>query len=386
MAHAYTPGLRVADRVTVRKNRILPLPGKTLASMGDRVEAETIVARTDMPGKVFSVNAAGRLGIPPGEVAKYMIKKEGDNVEENEIIAESKSFISWLKATCFSPIKGSIESISTITGQVLLREPPNPLEVPAYIDGKVVEVMEGEGVVVETVATFVQGIFGVGGEAVGPLELVVKSPDEPLTPNLITKEHRGKILVGGSVARMGALEKAVKVGAKGIVVGGLFDEDLKGLLGYDLGVAITGSEKIGLTLVITEGFSEIDMAQKTFELLKNNAGAKTSINGATQIRAGVLRPEIIIPRVNGVGAGAGTGAGGKPSGESPETETESGMEPGDMVRIIREPYFGVIGRVEGLPVQPQKIETETKVRVVEIRLPDNSVVAVPRANVEMIQF
>jgi hypothetical protein len=382
MAHAYTPGLRVADRVTVRKNRILPLPGKTLASVGDRVEAETIVARTDMPGKVFSVNAAGRLGIPPGEVAKYMVKKEGDNVEENEIIAESKSFISWLKATCFSPIKGSIESISTITGQILLREPPNPLEVPAYIDGKVVEVMEGEGVVVETVATFVQGIFGVGGEAVGPLELVVKSPDEPLTPNLITKEHKGKILVGGSVARMDALEKAVKVGVKGIVVGGLFDEDLKKLLGYDLGVAITGSEKIGLTLVITEGFSEIDMAQKTFELLKNNAGAKTSINGATQIRAGVLRPEIIIPHVDVAVAGAGA----EPSGESPEAETESGMEPGDMVRIIREPYFGVIGRVEGLPVQPQEIETETKVRVVEIRLPDDSVVVVPRANVEMIQL
>ncbi len=384
MAHAYTPGLRVADRVTVRKNRVLPLPGKTLASVGDRVEAETIIARTDMPGKVFSVNAAGRLGIPPGEVAKYMLKKPGDNVEKNEIIAESKSFISWLKATCFSPIKGSIESISTITGQVLLREPPNPLEVPAYIDGKVVEVMEGEGVVVETVATFVQGIFGVGGEAVGPLELVVKSPDQPLTPGSITGEHKGKILVGGSVARMDALEKAVRVGAKGIVVGGLFDEDLKGLLGYDLGVAITGSERIGLTLVITEGFSEIDMAQKTFELLKNNAGAKTSINGATQIRAGVLRPEIIIPHVND--AGAGTGVDVEHSGEAPETETESGMEPGDMVRITREPYFGVIGRVERLPVQPQEIETETKVRVAEIRLPDDSVVVVPRANVEMIQL
>jgi transcription antitermination factor NusG len=62
------------------------------------------------------------------------------------------------------------------------------------------------------------------------------------------------------------------------------------------------------------------------------------------------------------------------------------MEPGDMVRIIREPYFGVIGRVEGLPVQPQQIETETKVRVVKIKLPDGSVVVVPRANVEMIQL
>ncbi|HCN19378.1 MAG TPA: hypothetical protein DIS73_03680, partial [Planctomycetia bacterium] len=97
--------------------------------------------------------------------------------------------------------------------------------------------------------------------------------------NSITKEHRGKILVGGSLVRLDALEKAVKTGVKGIVVGGIFDEDLKDLLGYDLGVAITGSEHVGLTLVVTEGFSGINMAQKTFELLKKNAGAKASISG-----------------------------------------------------------------------------------------------------------
>ena len=32
------------------------------------------------------------------------------------------------------------------------------------------------------------------------------------------------------------------------------------MLGYDLGVAITGSERIGLTVVITEGFGEIAMS------------------------------------------------------------------------------------------------------------------------------
>ena len=31
------------------------------------------------------------------------------------------------------------------------------------------------------------------------------------------------------------------------------------MLGYDLGVAVTGSEKLGLTLIITEGFGEIAM-------------------------------------------------------------------------------------------------------------------------------
>ncbi|MEE9199998.1 MAG: hypothetical protein V3V45_00990 [Candidatus Brocadiales bacterium] len=377
MAHAYTPGLRVAENTMVRKNRVLPLPGKTLVNTGDRVEAETIVARTEMPGKVFSVNVAGRLSIPPGDVKKYMLKSEGDPVEKDGIIAESKSFISWLKASCFSPVTGTIESISTITGQVLLREPPKPLEVPAYINGMVVDVTEGEEVVVETLATFIQGIFGIGGEMVGPLEIAVNSPDEQLTPNGINKEHNGKILVGGSLARMDALEKAIKTGVKGIVVGGIYDEDLKELLGHDLGVAITGSEHIGLTLVVTEGFSGINMAQKTFELLKKNAGAKASINGATQIRAGVLRPEIIIPH--------GAGQTGNPPGPE-EAEVGEGMKPGDTVRIIREPYFGTIGKVDELPVQPQAIETETEVRVVKVKLPDGSDVLIPRANVEVIQL
>ena len=87
----------------------------------------------------------------------------------------------------------------------------------------------------------------------------------------------------------------------------------RNFFGYDLGVAITGSEEIGITLVITEGFGKIPMAQRTFELLKSRTGAKTSINGATQIRAGVVRPEIIIPH----------NTTGKTSGEewiSPSTE------------------------------------------------------------------
>ncbi|HHT9152843.1 MAG TPA: hypothetical protein ACFYEM_04830 [Candidatus Hypogeohydataceae bacterium YC40] len=189
MAHAYTPGLRVAEKTKIRKARVLPLPGELVVKKGDRVEAEDVVARTELPGKVFSVNVAGRLGIPPEEVVKYMIRKEGDPVAKDEILAESKSLLAWLKATCTSPIKGTVETISNITGQVLLREPPQPIEVRAYIGGRVVEVMEKEGVVVETTASFVQGIFGVGGEAVGLLEMGVNSPEEVLEPKGIRQEH-----------------------------------------------------------------------------------------------------------------------------------------------------------------------------------------------------
>ena len=59
----------------------------------------------------------------------------------------------------------------------------------------------------------------------------------------------------------------MKVGAAALVSGGIDDQDLKEILGYDLGVAVTGSEKIGLTLIVTEGFGEIAMAERTFRLL-----------------------------------------------------------------------------------------------------------------------
>ncbi len=119
MAHAYTPGLRVAEKVKIRKSRVLPLPGEVVVKKGDRVKAEDVVARAELPGKVFSVNVAGRLSIPPEEVVKYMLKKEGDPVEKDELLAESKSLFTWLKASCTSPIKGTVETISGVTGQVL---------------------------------------------------------------------------------------------------------------------------------------------------------------------------------------------------------------------------------------------------------------------------
>ena len=58
------------------------------------------------------------------------------------------------------------------------------------------------------------------------------------------------------------------------------DQDLRDILGYDLGVAITGTERIGTTLVITEGFGEIAMADRTFQLLKSRVGHEASVSGA----------------------------------------------------------------------------------------------------------
>ena len=187
------------------------------------------------------------------------------------------------------------------------------------------------------------------------------------------KEHQGKVIVGGSGVTGEAYQRALEVGVKGIVVGGLDVEDLIEILGEDIGVAITGEENIDITVIATEGFGALPISERTFNLLRNMEGRMSAINGTTQIRAGVLRPEIIIPYDN--------------PDEMKESKEEfsDGMIKGSLVRIIRAPYFGEIAKVTDLPINLQRVESGSKVRVIELELEDGKAVTVPRANVEIIE-
>ena len=374
MAHSYTPGLKVTAWTKLLRERKLPLPGDVLVTVGQTVTAETIVARTELPGNVQTVNAANLLGVLPDDVEECLTKPVGSKVDKGETFAENKSFFGLFRSKCHAPVKGTIESVSKITGQVLLREEPIPVEVDAYVDGTVAEVHPRSGVTVETQGAFIQGIFGVGGETCGDLHLVVSDPSQPLEDRLIDASCRGKLVVGGAYVTAATLRKAVAQGVKAVVVGGFDDHDLRELLGYDLGVAITGSEELGITLIVTEGFGSIPMAARTFELLRACEGRRVSVSGATQIRAGVLRPEILAPDPKGAAArGAAV------------SSAEAGLQEGDTVRVIRQPYFGRIGRVTALPHELMPLETEAKVRVLEVDFGSGSRLLLPRANVEMIE-
>lgn len=374
MAYAYTPGLKVAPKSTLKKERLLPLSGDVLVSEGDLVEADTVVAKSNLPANVELTNVANRLSIPAGDIFEYMERSEGDSVTEGEVIASTKGIFGFFKSQCKASTSGTIETISDVTGQVAIREAPIPVELNAYIDGKVVKVIPNQGVIIETQATFIQGIFGIGGEEVGELEVICDSPEEELNPEKITSSLEGKIIVGGSLVSNEAINRAIESGVKGIITGGIDDNQLRDFLGYELGVAITGSENLGITIIVTEGFGKIAMANRTHNLLKKRSGSKASISGATQIRAGVLRPEIIIPVDKN-----------EEISEVFAEDEKLSLEIGTPIRIIREPYFGKLGKVVSLPVDLQRLETEAEVRVLEVELDDGQRVTLPRANVEIIE-
>lgn len=377
MAVAYTPGLKVSPATVLRKERRLPLQGEVRVRKGDPVKADTVVARTHLPGLVEPVNVAHRLGVEPRDMRACMVKEEGAPVAQDEVIAISPGFFGYFRTKVTSPREGRLQLVSDTTGQVMIQAPDIPVQIDAYVDGVIDEVMPGEGVIVRTYGTFIQGIFGVGGETTGVLEMMATGPDDPLDPKRLAPEHKGHILVGGSLVTHDFIRRAVEVGVAGVIAGGIDDADLRQWMGYDLGVAVTGSEELGLTLVITEGFGSVRMAARTFELLKQNAGRRASLSGATQIRAGVIRPEIVVPI---------------PVEQWPPHAQEEdahahpqAMEPGSAVRVIREPGFGSLAQVVSLPVEPVVIETGAQVRVVEIELEGGRRTLLPRANVELIE-
>ena len=373
MGAVFTPGLKVAEDSVVVKERRLPLEGEVLVGEGTSVGADDLVARTELPGKIYPVNVANQLGIPASRLKGLMKKDAGDAVEEGEVIAETAGLFGFFKSEARAIVSGTIENISPISGEVIFQARPVPVEIDAYIEGRVVGLIEGEGCVVQSAATFIQGIFGLGGEAKGEIAMAVKEPSDILDADRITGDMAGKIIVGGAYLTLEAVQRAVEAGVKGIITGGFDYNDIKDLLGYEVGVAITGSEELGLTIVVTEGFGHIQMAPATFALLGKKAGMQASINGATQIRAGVIRPEVVVTQAER----------DTPEGRWTPPEPK-GIQIGDSVRGIRAPFFGRLGRVVGLPVELVKMESETMVRVLEVEFPDGEKAVLPRANVESI--
>jgi hypothetical protein len=111
------------------------------------------------------------------------------------------------------------------------------------------------------------------------------------------------------------------------------------------------------------------MPARTRRLLESLDGREAALNGTTQIRAGVIRPEIIVPQ---------------PGVSAPSAADGAELAVGTRVRCIRRPHFGRLGTVRALPVQPVEVATGSKLRVLAVQLDDGLDATIPRANVEVM--
>ncbi len=282
--------------VVISKARRLPAPGEVLVRLGDQVREDTPIARGRVRNtELVEIRVDQRLGVDAMDVGAYMLRGEGDAVKKDEVIALRRSFFGSSSKVLRTPIDGTIEAFSRSAGKLLIRGLPIPIEVKAHMPGRVTELFPLEGAVVECRGAIAMGAIGVGSEARGPVEVLADGPGDVLTEGPITKSHAGKVVVGGATATPEALRKAQSVGVAALIVGGIDEKDLTDLLGHELNLGDTGGERIGFTLVSLAGFGAEPLDDEALNILREHEGRLACVDGTTQIRTRMLRPEVILP-------------------------------------------------------------------------------------------
>lgn len=353
-----------------RKEYEAPTEGtiEEISTKSGRVVIREEFGKEEPPVKI---DVAYELGVKPKEVKKFLLRGIGQEVKRGQIFAKKGEQAAFFTKTARATISGVISHVDEETGHVTISRPFKEVVLNAYMRGRVSELLPERGAIVEACAVRLNGIFGVGRETYGNLKMLVSSPSEPLTEDLIPQDCSGLILIGGSHATDGALKKALLNGAKGVITATANYLNIVKSLGVRLGVGITGQEDIDMTVILVEGFGHLQMRDYVWHTLRMLDGREASINGATQIRAGAIRPEIIVPLPDYAGE------------ISTEQTVDEELSKGMRVRVVNEPYFGGIGTVIEVPRQPTKIESEAKVPVVVLELEGSRErVVVPRPNVE----
>ncbi len=363
-----------------RIERRLPQPGNILVRVGERVEPESKIATAfvTMPPQV--INMAQTLGIPPAQVERAMRLERGNRLAQGEVLARANRLGG---RVCYMPVSGMITALDHETGYVTIVPDPIEYELYSAIRGIVMEVFPHEGVLIETPAAQVYGVFGLGKTQWAVLQLFVTDPSE-----VITDEHRidsrnaYAILIGGAGITAGALRRAVKENVYGIIVGGIEERELRAFLEWS-GVHYwhTGGQSwympdrhrvpdFGLTLVVTEGFGIHPMAQPIFDLLSAHDLQEALIEGVTCLRMPLRRPRIIIPSMH--------------SAEVQMDAPRPPLQPGSTVRLLDAAHLGQIAQVQAVPTTPRRIRSGVRTAAVEV-VQDNGIPFwVPRANLEVL--
>jgi hypothetical protein len=104
----------------------------------------------------------------------------------------------------------------------------------------------------------------------------------------------GKIVVSRGRLSGREIEGLREGGARGTVFSQLNVEDIEGLFDEEVYSGVTGRLDRGIVVLLLDGFGTEPMDEENWAFFKSLDGAPAYLNGITQIRAGVVRPEFII--------------------------------------------------------------------------------------------
>ncbi|MBA4380093.1 MAG: hypothetical protein C0393_05335, partial [Anaerolinea sp.] len=352
----FAPVAHILPLTTIRRERLLPVPGKVVARMSQKVTPLDVIAEANYGQEHALLDVASELGISEDAAEGLIRLKTGDRVEENQIIA-TRGGLS--RKTIRAPRSGRVVAVGG--GRLLLEVGEGTYELRAGMPGVVTRLIPERGAEITVNGALVQGVWGNGRVDIGLMLPLLSAeglpaPDEPLVASRMDVSLRGSILLGGTCSDAAALRAAGDLPVRGLILGSISSALLPLAL------------QVRYPLVVLDGFGSRPMNSAAYKLLITNAKREVTVNGESFNRYTGAAPEIIIPL--------------PVDQQPPMPQDVAAFTPGQQVRLLRAPHAGEIGTLlkllPGLTVMPSGL----RVPAGEVRLESGAGVAVPLVNLE----
>lgn len=352
----YYPEQRLISR-TMRLRRKVMLPEEALGQIevkpNQMVDIRDRVARGIIPANYRVIEAQQILRLRhPEQLAELMFKNVRDRVQAGDVIAGKDPERG---RRVMSPVMGVIAFVGD--GRIVVQEAPQIISLEAGVAGRVTQVIQRRGVIIQASGALVQGVWGNGRDVVAVLRMAPEAGIETITEDTLDTTYKGEIVV----TRHPLTEKALHIADIRA-----FDGIIAPSMSADL---LERVEALEVPVMLTAGFGSILMSSSTLAIFSELDGRQAALDAVTPGRYGSRRPQVVINR---------------PLTEEAPAETgQVALRKGIRVRITREPYFGTIGTVVDLPQQPQRLANGLVVPCAMVDVLEAQPVAIPLGNIEL---
>jgi hypothetical protein len=348
------PVVHILPLTRIRRERLLPVPGKVLVRKGQKVATTDVVAEARLNPEHLLLNIARGLGMSEEKSDQYLQCKTGMKVSQGDVLAGP---VGMTKRVVRAPKDGKV--IVAGGGQILLELDSPPFELLAGLPGIVVHLIEERGVAIEATGTLIQGVWGNGRLDFGLMYVLMRTADDVLTPDRLDVSLRGSIILGGFCKDPEVLKTAAGLPIRALILASM-DAALLPL-----------AERMRYPILIVEGFGKRPMNTAAYNLLTTNERREVAVNAQVWEAYDGNRPEIIIPLPANVEPAL-----------PPETDT---FVAGQQVRLARLPFQGGIGTIVEIRPGVTAMPSGINVSAAEVQLESGEKVLVPLANLEVIE-
>ena len=347
------PILHILPLTAIRRERLLPVNGRVIAHVNQKVTPLDVVAEANFGQHHLLIDAASALGVQ-STVAQDLVQiKAGQIIARGQVIAQRIGLIPQILR---APASGRVILVGN--GRVLVVVGEETFELRAGIPGIVSRNITERGVEILFTGALIQGVWGNGQMGLGLMLPIAESPSEVLSVDRIDVGMRGSVLLAAHCNDPAALEAAGDLPVRGMILGSLSP------------ALIPLALKMQYPIVVVEGFGPLPMNDSAFKLLTTNAKREATVNAQPFDRYSGSRPEIYIPL--------------PVVEELPPPHEEVSYVVGQTVHVTLSPRPGAVGTLTNLLPGLTTMPSGLHLAAAEIKLESGERIVAPLANLEVI--